>query len=61
MFDRAVSGDPFLIVYSPNKYITQKMCDETVGDSLAILKLIPDWFTRQMNEVLQILLALTCY
>ena len=37
------------------------MCDETVGDSVAILKLIPDWFTRQMNEVLQILLALTCY
>ena len=24
--------------------MTQKMCDEDVDDSLAVLKLIPDWF-----------------
>ena len=34
----------FLIVYSPDKHITQKMCDEAVDDSLATVKLIPDWF-----------------
>ena len=44
MCDRAVSADPFLIVYCPGKYIIQKMCDEAVDDSLATLKLIPDWF-----------------
>ena len=27
-----------------DKYITQKMCDKAVDDSLAALKLIPDWF-----------------
>ena len=41
---RVVSEDPFLILYCPDKYVTQKMCDEAVDDSLAILKLIPDWF-----------------
>ena len=44
MCDRVVSEDPFLIVYCPNKYITPKMCDEATDDSLATLKLIPDWF-----------------
>ena len=33
---------PLLIVYCPDKYIVQKMCDEAVDDSIAVLKLIPD-------------------
>ena len=44
MCGRVVSEDPFLIVYCPDKYKTQKMCDKAVDDSLAALKLIPDWF-----------------
>ena len=44
MCNRVVSDDPFLIVYCPDKYITQKMCDEAADDSIAILKLIPDSF-----------------
>ena len=44
MCNRVVSDDPFLIVYCPDKYITQKMCDEAADDSTAILKLIPDSF-----------------
>ena len=44
MRDRVVSEDPSLIVYCPNKYITQRMCDEAVDESLEPLKLIPDWF-----------------
>ena len=38
MCDRVVSEDPFLIVYCPDKYITQKMCNKAVDDSLAALK-----------------------
>ena len=41
---RVVSEDPFMIVYLPDKYKTQRMCDEAVDDSLEALKLIPDWF-----------------
>ena len=44
MFDRVVYEDPFLIVYCPDKYITQKMHDEAIDDSPASMKLIPDWF-----------------
>ena len=43
MCDRAVSEDPFLIVYCPDIYKTQRMRDEAVDDSLAALKLIFDW------------------
>ena len=42
--DRVVSEDLFLIVYYPDKYKSQIMYDEAVDDSLAALKLIPDWF-----------------
>ena len=34
----------FLIVHCPDKYKLQRMCDEAVDNSLAALKLIPDWF-----------------
>ena len=44
MYDRAVSENPFLIVYCPGKYKTQRMCDKAVDDSLVALKLIPDCF-----------------
>ena len=42
MCDRVVSEDLFLIVYCPDKYRTQKMCEKTVDYSIATLKLIPD-------------------
>ena len=42
--DRFVSEDPFLIACCPDKYKTQRMCDEAAADSLAALELIPDWF-----------------
>ena len=51
MCDRVVYKDPFLIVYCPNKYISQKMCDEAVGDSLAALQRIPNLFVT--NEVIK--------
>ena len=39
MCERVVSEDPFLVVYCPDKYKTQRMCDKTVDDSLVALKL----------------------
>ena len=33
-------------VYYLDKYITQRICDEAVDESLAALKLIPDWFVK---------------
>ena len=42
MFDTVVSKDHFLVVYCPDKYKTQRMCDEAVDDCLAALKLVPD-------------------
>ena len=42
--DIVVSLYPFLIVHYPDKYKTQKMCDEAVDDYLAALKSISDWF-----------------
>ena len=44
MSDRVVSEDPFLIIYCPDKFKIQRMCDEAVDDFLAALKLISDWF-----------------
>ena len=42
-----------LTVSSPDKYITQKMCDEAVDGSLASLKFITDWFLirKMINEL----------
>ena len=48
----------FLIAYYLDQYITQRLCDEFVDDSLASLKLIPDWFvTTKMIKKLYILLC----
>ena len=44
MCDKAVSEESFLILYCPDEYKTQRMCDEAVDNSLKTLKLIPDWF-----------------
>ena len=53
MCDRLVSEVPFLIVDCPDKYKVQRMYEEAVDDSLAALKLIPDWFvTSKMTEKL---------
>ena len=32
MCGRVVSEDPFLILHCPDKYKTQRMCDEAVDD-----------------------------
>ena len=51
MCEKVFSEDPFLILFSPDKYETQRKCDEAVDDCLAALKYIPDWFvTSKMLE-----------
>ena len=41
-----------MIVYCPDKYKFQSMCDEAVDDSLAALKFIPDYFvTRKIKKL----------
>ena len=40
---RVDSEDPFLKVYCPDQYKTQKMCDKAVDYSLEALNLIPNW------------------
>ena len=44
MCDSLVSKDHVLIVYCPDKYIAQKMCNKAVDDSPVALELIHDWF-----------------
>ena len=51
MCDSVISEDPFSIVFFPDKYKTQIMCDEAVDDCLAALKFIPDWIVT--NKMLQ--------
>ena len=43
MCNKAVSKDPFLVLFDPDKYITQKVCDEAVDDCLAALKVVTSW------------------
>ena len=47
MCDNAISEDPFIVVYYPDKYITQRMPDKAVDDRLAALKFIPDLFVTK--------------
>ena len=47
MCDIVLYLNPFLIVYCPDKYKTQRTCDEAVDDSLAALKLVLDWFVTR--------------
>ena len=42
MCDSVISEDPFMLVYFPDRYKAQKMCDKDVDDYLAALKFISD-------------------
>ena len=38
----------FVFASIPDKYKTQRMCDEAVDDYLAALKIIPDWLVTSI-------------
>ena len=44
MCNTVIPEDPSLIIYCPDKYETQRMCDEAVDDCVPALKFVPDWF-----------------
>ena len=44
MCERVVSKDNFILTYCPERYETQKMCDEAINDCPAALKFFPGWF-----------------
>ena len=39
-----------MLVYFPDRYKTQRMCDEAVDDYLAALKVTSDSFTTSMIQ-----------
>ena len=39
-----------MLVYFPDRYKTQRMCDEAVDDYLAVLKVTSDSFTTSMIQ-----------
>ena len=43
--DFVVSLKSFLTIFCPDKYVTQRMCDKVVHDSLALPKILLDRFT----------------
>ena len=40
MCGRDIYKHPFMLIYSPDRYKTPKMCNEAVNDSPGVLKLI---------------------
>ena len=55
MCDRAISEDPFMLIYCPNSYKTQRMCDKAVNDCMVASKFISDWFVT--NKMIKKLLT----
>ena len=47
MCDTVVSNDPPLMVYCPDKYITQKMCDKAVDENPFLIVYCPDKYITQ--------------
>ena len=41
---RVVSKDIFILIYCPERYKPQKMCNKAVDDCLTAPKFIPGWF-----------------
>ena len=44
MCDKVISEDLFMLVYCPDRYEIQKMCNEAVDDCLVALRFITNWF-----------------
>ena len=59
MCDRVIFEDLFMLIYCPNRYKTQKMCDKAADDCLAAIKFIPDWFvsSKMLEKVHDALLT----
>ena len=51
MCDTVISNGPSLVVYCPDNYKSQIMCEEAVYNCVAALKLVPDWFL--LSEIIK--------
>ena len=54
MCGRTISDDSFQLIYIPDQYKTQQMCDKAVDDFLPTLNFVPDWFvtSRMIKKLL---------
>ena len=59
MCDSVGCEDPFMIVYCPDIYKTQRMCDQTIDDCLAALNFISNQFvtSKMLRKFDKVLLA----
>ena len=59
MCDSVGCEDPFIIVYCPDIYKTQRMCDQTIDDCLAALNFISNQFvtSKMLRKFDKVLLA----
>ena len=46
---KAFEEDPSSLLYVPNHFKTQKMCDKAFNENFFPLKFIPDWFVTQQQ------------
>ena len=51
MCDTVISNGPSLVVYCPDNYKSQIMCEEAVYNCVTALKLVPDWFL--LSEIIK--------
>ena len=62
MCDKIISENPFMLKYCPDKYVTQKMCDQAVDDFQPTLNFVTDWFvTSKMIKIKKLFTASYAY
>ena len=63
MCGRTISDDSFQLIYIPDQYKTQQMCDKAVDDFLPTLNFVPDWFvtSRMIKKLLLLSMQIKLY
>ena len=63
MCGRTISDDSFQLIYIPDQYKTQQMCDKAVDDFLPTLNFVPDWFvtSRMIKKLLLLSMQIKVY
>ena len=49
MCEKAFEKNPWSLMYIPNRYKTQGMCNEVAQKGLLLLEHVPDWFVLQCH------------
>ena len=63
MCGRTISDDSFQLIYIPDQYKTQQMCDKAADDFLPTLNFVPDWFvtSRMIKKLLLLSMQIKVY